>query len=146
MKRNAVVALLLAVALWPLGQRWLVARYHIDPWKLASFAMYATPNLPAVVLVVTGGPAGLTPLDERTLPAWTRQRLDRFRAERSALGLLRDPADVGRAVLQARPELPDVAVLVQRSRLDRHSALIAVTTDRYVYRRADLSSIDAGAS
>jgi hypothetical protein len=134
-KRNAVAALLLFVALWPLGHRALVARYHIDPWKLGAFAMYATPNLPVLVAAVGSGPNGAATIDEATLPAWMRERLDRFRVERLALGELRDPEDVGRQLLVARPDLAAVQILVQRSWLDRETALIKVATPRYVYDR-----------
>jgi hypothetical protein len=139
-KRNALLALLLFVALWPIGQRWLVARYGIDPWKLGAFAMYATPNLPVLVVAVGSGPRGIAVVDEATLPPWVRQRLDRFRVERLALGRLRDPADVGRLLLQARPDLTSVAILVQRSTLDPATARIAVATPRYVYARPSAAS------
>ena len=56
-KRHALVAFLAGVACWPLAHRVLVARYGIDPWKLGAFAMYATPNLP--VLVMLGSDEGV---------------------------------------------------------------------------------------
>lgn len=136
MKRTAVAALLLFVALWPLAHRVLVARRHVDPWKLGAFAMYATPNLPVLVAAVGSGPNGVAPIDEARLPAWMRERLDRFRVERLALGHLRDPADVGRHLLLARPDLAAVQILVQRSWLDPATARIQVATPRYVYERA----------
>lgn len=135
-KRNAVVALLLAVALWPLAHRMLVARYGIDPWKLGAYAMYATPNLPVLVAAVGTTPAGDTVLiDEAALPAWVRVRLDRFRVERGALGTLRDTADVGALLLAARPDLASVGILIQSSRLDAATARITVATPRFVHTR-----------
>jgi hypothetical protein len=134
-KRTAVVAILLAVALWPLGHRVLVARYGIDPWKLGAFAMYATPNLPVLMAAVGTSSQGTAVVDENALPPWVRQRLDRFRAERGALGTLRDPADVGALLLSARPELTSVAILIQRTTLDPATARIKVATPRYVYER-----------
>ncbi len=128
-KRNLIVAL------WPLAHRGLVARYGLDPWKLGAFAMYATPNLPVLVAAMGAGPQGTAVVDEQALPEWVRQRLDRFRVERGALGTLRDPADVGRLLLAARPDLTSVSILIQRSWLDPASARIAVATPRYVYER-----------
>ncbi len=135
MRRNAVIGVLLFVALWPLAHRAAVARWEIDPWKLSGFAMYATPSLPVLVAAMGSGPSGSQAVDEAALPAWTRQRLDRFRAERLALGRLRDPADVGRALLIARPDLASVDVLIQRSLLDPRTALIATSVERHTYRR-----------
>jgi hypothetical protein len=135
-KRNAVVALLAVVALWPLAHRVLVARYGIDPWKLGAFAMYATPNLPVLVAAVgTTTSGGTIMIDEATLPVWVRRDLDRFRVERAALGTLRDPEDVGRALLAARPDVTSVGILVQRTTLDPATATIQVATPRYVYTR-----------
>lgn len=134
-KRNAIVALLASLALWPFAHRALVARYGIDPWKLGAFAMYATPNLPVLVAAVGTTPSGTSLIDEETLPVWVRRHLDRFRVERAALGTLRDPEDVGRALLAARPDLTSVGILIQRSTLDPATATIEVATPRYVYTR-----------
>jgi len=141
-KRNAVVGIVLAVALWPLGQHWLVTRYGGDPWKLGAFAMYATPNLPVLMAVVGTGPTGMAVIDETTLPAWAQQRLDRFRVERLALGTLRDPADIGRMLLTVRPDLTSVDVLIQRTILDPRTARMAVATPRYVYERGGPTSVE----
>ncbi len=135
-KRTAIVALLAAVALWPLAHRALVARYGIDPWKLGGFAMYATPNLPVLVAAVgTIASGGTIMIDEATLPVWVRRDLDRFRVERAALGTLRDPEDVGRMLLAARPDVASVGILIQRTTLDPATATIRVATPRYVYTR-----------
>jgi hypothetical protein len=135
-RRNALVALLAFVALWPLVHRGLVARFGIDPWKLSGFAMYATPSLPVLVVPVVPGRGRDTPLDEASLPAWVRSDLDRFRVERLALGSLREPTAEGRALLAARPDLASVAILVQRSTLEPGSARIATSVERFVYDRA----------
>lgn len=142
--RNAIVALLLFVALWPFAHRMLVARYGIDPWKLGAFAMYATPNLPVLVAAVGTTAAGTTLIDESTLPVWVRRDLDRFRVERAALGTLRDPEAIGRALLAARPDVTSVGILIQRSTLDPTTATIRVATPRYVYTRGDSRNLAPG--
>jgi hypothetical protein len=137
-KRNAVAALLGFVALWPLTQRGLVARFEIDPWKLGGFAMYATPSLPVLVAVFAPEAGRLALLDESSLPAEARARLDRFRVERVALGRLREPRDAARAILAARPELHGVVVVVQRTTLDPSTARTTASSERFVYDRSIL--------
>jgi hypothetical protein len=134
-KRNAIAVLLAVVALWPVAHGVLVARYGTDPWKLGAFAMYATPNLPVLVAAVGTTAGGTTLIDEATLPVWVRRDLDRFRVERAALGTLRDPGDVGRALLAARPDVTSIGILIQRTTLDPATATIQVATPRYVYTR-----------
>ena len=135
-KRNGAAALLGFVALWPLAQRALVARFEIDPWKLGGFAMYATPSLPVLVAVLAPEAGRLAVLDESSLPADVRVRLDRFRVERVALGRLREPRDAARAILAARPELHGVVLVVQRTTLDPRTARTRATSERFVYDRS----------
>ena len=40
-------------ALWPIGHAALVARYDVDPWKLAGWAMYTRPTPPLLVALFT---------------------------------------------------------------------------------------------
>jgi hypothetical protein len=138
-KRNTVAALLAFTALWPLAQRGLVARFQVDPWKLGGFAMYATPTLPVLVAAFGGRTGGFVLLDESTLPADVRARLDRFRVERVALGRLREPRDSARAILAARPDLHGVVLVVQRTTLDPRTARTRAERERYVYDRAQLA-------
>ena len=137
-KRDAVAALLGFVALWPLAQRALVARFAIDPWKLGGFAMYATPTLPVLVGVFAPQAGRLDLLDEASLPAEARTRLDRFRVERVALGRLREPRDAARAILAARPDLHGVVLVVQRTTLDPRTARTTASRERFAYDRSIL--------
>jgi hypothetical protein len=139
-RRNAVAALLGFVAVFPLVHRGLVARYEIDPWKLGGFAMYAAPTLPVLVavLVEVEGSGRLAPLDESTLPADVRARLDLFRIERVALGRLREPRDAARAVFAARPDVRGLVLLVQRTTLDRRTARTMASVERFLYEREEL--------
>jgi hypothetical protein len=137
-KRAAVASVIGFVALWPLVQHGLVARYAIDPWKLSGFAMYTTPSLPILLVLLVPRDGRLVPLDEATLPPSTREALDRFRVERAALGRLRAPEDVARAVLDTSPDLQAVVVLVQRTTLDRRTARTVASTERYSYDRSML--------
>jgi hypothetical protein len=138
-KRSAVTALLAAVALWPLAQRALVARWGSDPWKLAGFAMYATPSLPVLVALFVPDAGQLALVDEATLAPPVRETLDRFRVERLALGRLREPEDVARAFLAARPDATGVLVVVQRTDLDRRTARTVSDDEVFSYDRSMLS-------
>ena len=138
-KRNVAVSLLLFALLWPFAQRTLVARFGMDPWKLAGFAMYAAPSLPVLVAVFVPLDGRLVLVDEATLPDPVRARLDRFRVERLALGRLREPEDVARALLAARPDASGVMIVVQRTDLDRRSARMVSADEVFSYDRSMLS-------
>jgi hypothetical protein len=138
-KRNLALALLAFAALWPLAHRALVARAGADPWKLAGFAMYATPSLPLLVAAFVPEDGRLALVDEATLPADARAQLDRFRAERLALGRLREPDDVARAVLAARPAARGVTIVVQRTDLDPRSARTVARRELFAYDREGLA-------
>jgi hypothetical protein len=133
-----VLLLLAWVALWPLAHRALVARAGVDPWKLAGFAMYARPSLPLLVAVFVPQDGRLVLVDEAALPAATRDRLDRFRVERLALGRLREPEDVARAVLDARADARGVMIVVQRTDLDPRSARTRSQEQIFSYDRSML--------
>jgi len=137
-KRRAAAALLVFAALWPFAQRVLVARYGIDPWKLAGFAMYATPSLPVLVALFVPEDGRLALVDETALDPALRAQLDRFRAERLALGRLREPEDLARALLAARPAETGVVISVQRTDLDRHTARIRSQNELFSYDRSML--------
>ena len=138
-KRNVAVSLLLFALLSPFAQRTLVARFGMDPWKLAGFAMYAAPSLPVLVAVFVPLDGRLVLVDEATLPDPVRARLDRFRVERLALGRLREPEDVARALLAARPDASGIMIVVQRTDLDRRSARMVSADEVFSYDRSMLS-------
>jgi hypothetical protein len=137
-KRRLALGLLGFVALWPLAHRALVARFEIDPWKLSGFAMYATPSLPVLAAVLVPREGKLELLDEAALPVAAREALARFRVERLALGRLRAPDGVARALLAARPDLAGCAVLVQRTTLDPRTARMRRSAESFAYDRGVL--------
>jgi hypothetical protein len=137
-RRTAVVAVLAWVALWPLAHRALVARYELSPWKLSSFAMYASPHPPILVALLVPSDGRLVPLDETALPTPVRIELDRFRVERHVLGRLRQPDDLARAVLAERPDLPTLLIAVQRTWLDPATAHVDSASEQFGYDRTVL--------
>ena len=50
-RRRVVGCILALLAIWPLGQRYLVEQYLVNPWELAGFAMYVQPNSPVDVRI-----------------------------------------------------------------------------------------------
>jgi hypothetical protein len=136
-KRSVVLAVLAVVALWPLAHRALVALWGIHPWKLSSWAMYASPVPPSLTLVLVPEGRHWTPLDEAALPASARSVLRDFRRDRTALGWLRPPSDVAEAVFEADPDLEALVVAIQRFELDHESARITSVKDQYTYVREE---------
>lgn len=135
MQRAVLLGVLAAVGLWPLVHRALVARYDINPWKLAGFAMYSVPTPPVQVVLFEKAGKGLRPLDEQALPGAASIELQRFRRTRYALGDLARPDGVGRAVLAARPDLAWVVIATQRMQLDPATARMTSVRSQYTYHR-----------
>ena len=137
-RRAVATAVVASAALWPLVHRGVVARFDVNPWKLGGLAMYAAVTPPVLVGLFEARPGGYRVIDPRPLPLWVRQRLEGFERERHALGDLRRPDDLARAVLEARPDLAELSLLVQRMRLDPSSAAMVSRKVRYRYDRAGL--------
>lgn len=135
MKRFVVGAVLAFVAFWPLVHFGLVHALELNNWKLAGWAMYATPQsrvLTALFTEVEGGYAQIRP---ETLPDDVEREQRRFERWRQCLGILSRPDELGRAALAARPDVENVVVLVQRMYLDPRTALVGSTRAEYRYRR-----------
>ena len=137
MKPQIVAAVLLWIALWPLAHRALVARFDANPWKFAGWAMYTVPTLPVPLALFAGGDAGGVYLDERKLPPKLQETMERFRHERSALGTLRRPDDLARVAFEARSDLDELFVVVQKLSVDRQTARITASRQTYSYRRPE---------
>lgn len=144
MRRGLAVGVLAWAAVWPLVHRGLVAVWDVNPWKLSGFAMYTTPTPPVQVVAFEAKDGALAPIDEAALPDAARRVLRRFRIERHALGALRPPDDVGRALLDARPDLPHVVIAVQRMRLDPETARMTSIRRQFVYERDASAPLRSG--
>jgi hypothetical protein len=134
-KKRIVVSVLMLAALWPLAHRALAAHYRINPWKLGAWAMYTTATPPVVVVPFAKRSRGLAVIDVRTLPAAVRASYDDFRISRHALGRLRRPDELGRAILRAREDVDTVVVAVQTTTLDAETGLMRGDKDLYEYSR-----------
>jgi hypothetical protein len=138
-RRRFVIALLACVALWPVAHRALVARYGINPWKFAGWAMYTTPVVPELAVLFEPKGKELAVLDERTLPPPARDALERFRIQRTAYGDLARADDLARAVFTARGDLQWLLVATQRLRLDPRTARMTSRREQAIYERAEVT-------
>lgn len=130
-KQRGVLALLVALSLWPMAHHVMVRTFEMDPWRLLGFAMYAAPKPTLKVRVVDLAWAPETPQAERELPAAVvhafDEELEALRAGRQTLGRLDPwrarmasmfdvlPLEVGKiSILLSRRVLADDAMLVHR--------------------------------
>lgn len=132
-KVTVIVGIVAFVTLWPLVHRGLVALYDVNPWKLGGWAMYTTATPPVLVVAFEPRGAGGVPLDRRQFPVNVQQALGRFEMRRHVLGNLHRPDAFALQVLQARPDLEQVVILVQRMVLDPSTARMTARTMHYTY-------------
>jgi hypothetical protein len=132
-KRRVVAAGVVLFALWPAVHRGLVAVFDANPWKLAGWAMYATPHFPSEVSLrlVRGGEE--RPVED--LSEWERALVDEFVERRYTLGRLASPETVARELLARSPEADAVVVEIATPYLEVSSAMIRERRERRVYRR-----------
>jgi len=131
-KRRAVAALLVGVAVWPLLHHGFVRATGANPWRLFGWAMYATPE-PVVEVSVELRRHGSTlgrPLSKRA-----RDLRDRFAARRSSFGRAATGESLGRAILAAEPHADQVEVAIRTWRLDRTTARLRIDEERRVFPR-----------
>ncbi len=140
MKKRAVIAVLLLVALWPFAHRILVVRYDLNPWKLSGWAMYTTPAPPILLVLHTKQEKGVVPINQQMLAAPARETIVRFLVERHVLGKLRRPDDVAQSVFSVRNDLHSLVVVVEKMALDQETARMVSTKERYVYDRSQFGS------
>ena len=128
-----LVTIVALVVVWPLVHRGFVSAYDVNPWKLGGFAMYTTATPPVLVVAFEPRGEGGIPLDRGRLPTHVEQSLQRFEARRHVLGNLVRPDEFAAQVLQSRPDLDRVVVLVQRMVLDPSTARMSARTVHYTY-------------
>lgn len=128
-KQRIVVTILCVLALWPVGQRLLVARYDLNPWKFFGWAMYCRP--PATIDLEIRAPG--TESAAVTVPADWGRRTARFLYWRKHAGALVRPRRLGRILLELNPGLHEVEIVVTHTRLDSTSARIVSRSFDYRY-------------
>lgn len=134
-KRRAVTALLAAIALWPLVQLALVARYDVSPWKLAGWGMYATPRFDFVGMEVYGRTPGGGE-EQLTAPSpAVRQQATAFLESYRWLRHLTPRDGLTGAVLAENPGWDEVRLVVFRPSLDRRTGMVVMLRAEYLAAR-----------
>ena len=134
-KQRLVVAVLAALAVWPLAHRALVWRYDIDPWRFFGWAMYCTPKLPADIDLFAIEDGARVAVELRSLTREQRRAIHSLRRRRSLWGTLASPARAGAALRAARPQAEAVEVVVSKWYLDAATATIATHVETHRFGR-----------
>lgn len=93
-RRAALVALLLAVMVWPVAHRGLVEVYGVSPWKLFGWAMYCRPKPESVTRLGLPDGEEVRWMRARDLSDGVREALEAYHARWRVLGRLVEPAQV----------------------------------------------------
>ncbi|MCH2376635.1 MAG: hypothetical protein MK538_20800 [Planctomycetes bacterium] len=123
LKRRWVIILLVLLTFWPLAHRVLVAKFNVNPWKLAGWAMFCVPNPKTKVRPYgiskdgTKGPFTATPEDIYEINIYNHRR--------GILGSLAPhPDEIAKRVLARHPELEGVGVNIYQYHVDLKTALL----------------------
>jgi hypothetical protein len=129
---NVALAL---VFVWPLVQMALVRIYDVNPWKLAGWGMYSTPELVPEVSIACRTPDEVGRYELGTVqPEWAGE-LDAFILRRRGLGRLARPDTLGRKLLEVYPAILGVEITVEQPVLDPRTGMIESRTTVYSHDR-----------
>jgi hypothetical protein len=133
-KQRFTFVALLALAIWPLVHRGLVARYDITPWKFMGFAMYCMPTLEPRVEVLAHFGERRAPVDSSEAHMRDlRREIARFTIFRQVWGTLLTPERVGEAAQSLLTRADSFEVVVTEGYLDRESWRLAARETVYEY-------------
>jgi hypothetical protein len=135
LKRIVVHVGLTLFTVWPAVHLGLVARYEVNPWKLAGWGMYAAPQFPAEVRVLCHTPDAVGTYELRTIQPEIEPAMLAFLERRLGLGRIAEPANFARALLDFYPAIDGVSIVVLQPILDRRTGLIEENSSTYSYRR-----------
>lgn len=129
-RRKIMVGIVGFVLVWPLAHAWLVTRFHVDPWELFGWSMYAAPAARVQIRVDVERDGETTPL--RAMGE-ARRRVRDYARRRNALGALAPTLPLARSILEQDPTIdaltittreivldPETAHLVARDEVHRH--------------------------
>ena len=134
-KRRILVVLLGLFALWPIVHGELVARYHINPWRLFGWAMYCVPTYEPQVRFFgkSGDRSG-----EISLPPSPRVEVERIRfvRQRGQLGEWASGDLLASEIFAAYPDLDELVIAVSHPiyRSDERAFEAEVSRRSYVRR------------
>ena len=134
-KQRLVVAVLAALALWPIAHRALVVQTRLSPWRFFGWAMYCTPKLPVMVeLTALRGKARMRLLPG-ALSREERRAVQRLSEQRGVWGTFATPARLAARLLTSQYYADAVEIAVTHWYLDPATARIATQRYDYTYPR-----------
>ena len=129
---------LVALALWPLVHLWLVARFDVNPWKLAGWGMYSVPRSRSLGMEIFGRDAAGGDLVHLGAPSPAmRDDAARYLERHRWLRKLVRPDALAAAVAAAHPDWVEIDVVVFEPELERASGMMVMGALVHGYRRAD---------
>lgn len=127
-KRRVVIAVVLAVAIWPGFHFALAVRTHFNPWELFGWAMYALPEVRFDMRLEHLDQRGVwRPFIPMGVDLETYFDVGRRRAN---LGELASLEPLAEALFARHPTWTGLAVIEQRWHLNRHTARLDHTLKR----------------
>lgn len=120
-RRRFVGCILALLAVWPIGQRYLVERYLVNPWELAGFAMYVQPNLPVDIRIRT--PSGEI-VDPGSLGPSVATAFQHYRDNVETLGTLASSDALSSALRDLRLAHTFVDIDVRRRVIESNGVMI----------------------
>jgi hypothetical protein len=134
-KQRLVVAVLAALAVWPIAHRALVVHARIDPWRFFGWAMYCTPKLPVMVQAIATHGRARIPLSTATLPPELQRAVYRFSHRRAQWGTFERPDALGARLLAHQSDADAIDISVRHWYLDAPTATIKEARYKYRYGR-----------
>jgi hypothetical protein len=128
-KRRILNAALAIFATWPLAQIYLALSHHVDPWKLCGWGMYATPRMLVSARLGVERAGSISPYDFRQAPAAVQAAFADYVNATAVLGDLASTAAVEAALFAHDPAADRLIISVERTRLDRRTATMAMDTE-----------------
>ncbi|REJ65510.1 MAG: hypothetical protein DWQ31_17915 [Planctomycetota bacterium] len=128
-KQSIAIAMLLALAIWPLIHFGLVQRFGISPWKFGGFAMYCTPNPLLEITIFRSDHQEVPIVPQSALARQHRQYGDAW----AIWNEHRPPEAFWNALREAEPQGAPFLVLVRERRLDPRTARMVQRRRRYFW-------------
>lgn len=132
--RRRVVAVLIALYfLWPPIHNQLVRVYRVNPWKLAGWAMYTTPNARLRIHLYGIDASEQVVRIERRMTPRLRVSVSEYARRRSTLGLFVQPESIASDLLVALPGYREWTIVVEQIGLTSQNYFGVIHRSQYRY-------------
>ena len=135
-KQKIVYGALIALTAWPAVHVGLAKAFDLSPWKLAGWGMYAAPRLGSLGMEVFYREKGDERMQQLTAPSAAERGAATVFLERHRwLRRLARPDRFAGMILDARPLVEHVQIVVFRPDMERDTAMIVMRRQEYDYDR-----------